>query len=111
MNVRRGGDSYPGWLVTHGGCPQDNTHAGVSPSVSIMMRAFSPHDVKSNQFYDQAIDLLQAHDIPFLVGGAFALRTYTGIERDTKDFDIMMRPQDVPRAVETFAAAGYRAAV
>lgn len=55
------------------------------------------------------MDLLNAAKIEFLVGGAYALRTYTEVERDTKDFDLMMRPADVPRAIEAFRVAGFRA--
>jgi hypothetical protein len=75
------------------------------------MRVYSPQDQKSTQFYRSAIEALRAQDIGFLVGGAFALRTYTGIERDTKDFDLMMRPRDVQRAVDALTAQGYRAGI
>jgi hypothetical protein len=53
--------------------------------------------------------LLDEHGIPYLVGGAFCLGAYTGVIRDTKDFDLMMRPNDVARAIEMFRAEGYRA--
>jgi hypothetical protein len=76
-----------------------------------MMQVFSPQDQRTNQFYRSAVDILRAQDLPFLVGGAFALRAYTGIERDTKDFDLMMRPADVPRAIEALSQAGYRAGI
>ena len=75
------------------------------------MRAFSPNDPLSNEFYHSAIQLLQEHRIGFLVGGAFALRTYTGIERDTKDFDIFMRPKDVQTALDLLTSKGYRAGI
>jgi hypothetical protein len=49
--------------------------------------------------------------IPFLVGGAYALEVYAGISRDTKDFDLFVMPEDMPRVLEVFAAAGYRTQV
>lgn len=51
--------------------------------------------------------LLNEQGIPFLVGGAYCLGAYTGVIRDTKDFDLMMRPGDVDRALETLRGAGY----
>jgi len=58
-------------------------------------------------FYTDALRLLEAADVPFVVGGAFAHSRYTGRERDTKDLDVMLRRQDVPRALDAFADAGY----
>lgn len=58
-------------------------------------------------FYTDALRLLGAADVPFVVGGAFAHSRYTGRERDTKDLDVMLRRQDVPRALDAFADAGY----
>jgi hypothetical protein len=34
------------------------------------------------------MQVLIEHDVEFLVGGAYALAQYTGVERDTKDFDL-----------------------
>ena len=50
-------------------------------------------------------------NIRFLVGGAYALCAYTGISRDTKDFDLFVRPDDLERALETFRAHGFEAEV
>ena len=63
----------------------------------------------SDEFYVAAVHVLQDAEIPFLVGGAYALRHYTGVVRDTKDFDVFVRKDDLPRALETFHQAGYRA--
>ena len=49
---------------------------------------------------------LEAHAIPFLVGGAYALERYTGIGRHTKDFDLFVHPRDVERALDVLGAAG-----
>jgi hypothetical protein len=59
-------------------------------------------------FYVRAMRLLEEHDVPFLVGGAFALLAYTGIWRDTKDVDIFLRPRHCATALQVFAEAGYQ---
>jgi hypothetical protein len=58
-------------------------------------------------FYCRAMEMLLTAGVPFLVGGAFALQRYTGIARDTKDFDLFVRPDDMQRALEALAAGGY----
>jgi hypothetical protein len=58
-------------------------------------------------FYRRAAGILADGRIPFLVGGAFALRHYTGIWRWTKDFDIFVRPEDCPRVLAACAAQGF----
>jgi hypothetical protein len=52
--------------------------------------------------------VLQNADVPFLVGGAYALAPLTGIERHTKDLDIFLRPADRDRALAALDSAGYR---
>ena len=59
-------------------------------------------------FYAHAIERLRGAGIPFLVGGAYALERYTGIERHTKDADLFLRREDVARALDALGAAGYR---
>jgi hypothetical protein len=65
-------------------------------------------DPESRDFYVRSMHLLQDANIPFLVGGAYALGRYTGIERHTKDFDLFIRPEDFQRAAEAFEEDGYR---
>jgi hypothetical protein len=61
------------------------------------------------EFYRRAMELLQASNIPFLLGGAYALGLYTGIERHTKDADFFLREKDLDRALAVFQREGYRA--
>ncbi len=60
-------------------------------------------------FYHDALIRLSQSDVPFLVGGAFALGHYTGIERRTKDLDLFLRAADVDAALDLFRRAGYDA--
>lgn len=61
------------------------------------------------RFYQSCIDVLDEAEVPFLVGGAYAVELYTGISRPTKDFDVFVARDDVERALEAFRARGYRA--
>jgi putative nucleotidyltransferase-like protein len=58
-------------------------------------------------FYRHAMAVLEQAGIPFLVGGAYAFAHYTGIVRDTKDFDLFILPRDFDAALAALAAAGY----
>lgn len=62
----------------------------------------------SLEFYSDALEVLKAQGIPFLVGGTFAYSRYTRIDRGTKDLDVFVRPSDVHTALTAFADAGYR---
>jgi len=64
-------------------------------------------DERSHDFYREALVLLKQAQIPFLVGGAYALARYTEIERYTKDFDLFIERHDFPRAAKTLEEAGY----
>jgi hypothetical protein len=63
----------------------------------------------SDEFYTAAVHVMQNAGIPFLVGGAYALRHYTAVIRDTKDFDVFLRHDDLPRTLDAFRQAGYHA--
>jgi hypothetical protein len=70
----------------------------------------SPSDAESNPFYRRSLELLHEAQVPFLLGGAYAFCVYTGIARQTKDFDLFVEQKDFERALEVFRAAGFRAA-
>lgn len=65
-------------------------------------------DARTRDFYRLAMTALQKSSIPFLVGGAYALERYTGIERHTKDLDLFVRPGEVERIFAVFSGLGYR---
>ncbi|WP_409014924.1 hypothetical protein [Archangium sp.] len=56
----------------------------------------------------RAIEVLLDAGVPFLVGGAYAYSTYTGIYRDTKDLDLFPRKQDAERALVVLERDGWR---
>lgn len=62
---------------------------------------------ETRDFYRRAVRVLNTARVPFLVGGAYALGQRTGIVRHTKDFDLFLRREDCPRALEVLGEAGY----
>jgi hypothetical protein len=65
-------------------------------------------DAIYKDFYLPAVGALDEAGLPFLVGGAYAFERLTGIERDLKDFDIFVRPEDCQRVLDKLAAIGYQ---
>ena len=63
-------------------------------------------DERARAFYVRTLDLLVEGGIPFLVGGAYALNYYTGIERHTKDFDVFVRREHYDDVTTVLGAAG-----
>src|SRR5262245_57631101 len=77
---------------------------GTKPSKGTVLVAPSA----SRAFYCAVLQALRRNDVPFLVGGAYALTVYTHISRDTKDLDIFVSPHDHERALSVLAQEGYR---
>ena len=57
-------------------------------------------------YYIEALERFEQAGIPFLVGGAYAYSRYAKIERETKDFDVFVRPADAPRVLALFEGLG-----
>jgi len=71
----------------------------------------SVFDTPARQCYHTALHVLRTAGAPFVVGGAFAFRYYTGITRHTKDLDLFIRPRDLERTLGALEGAGYRTEV
>jgi len=67
-----------------------------------------PLTPETREFYRRVICRLNDASAPFLVGGAYALGRYTGIERHTKDFDIFVRRRDYDRIMRLIEGAGCK---
>jgi len=65
-------------------------------------------DAECAAFYRRAIQLLRQNEIPFLLGGAYAVCVYTGLARHTKDVDLFIRAADRDRALAIFENNGCR---
>jgi hypothetical protein len=59
------------------------------------------------EFYRATLELFLREDLPFLVGGTHAYYRYTGVARETKDFDVFIRREDYPRFEKAVREAGY----
>ncbi|MBP2308253.1 hypothetical protein GBZ48_29560 [Azospirillum melinis] len=62
---------------------------------------------EAEAFYTESLKLLIQSDIPFLLGGTYAISAYTGITRPTKDIDIFCRGGDFPRILSHFQDHGF----
>ena len=62
----------------------------------------------ASDFYRRALQILNESQIRYLLGGAYMMHEYAGIDRNTKDLDIFVMPRDCERVLKRFAAAGYR---
>jgi hypothetical protein len=66
---------------------------------------------ESAEFFRRAMRIAEEQEIPFLVGGAYALEVYAGISRHTKDFDVFVRPSDLDRLLAAFRNAGCQSEI
>lgn len=53
-------------------------------------------------FYCEVLQLMAKSDIPFLVSGTYALASYTGIDRPTKDVDVFAKAGDALKMLNYF---------
>lgn len=71
-----------------------------------------PSDKTSQSIYRLALQDMQRSGVPFLVGGAFALESYTGVViRRTKDLDVFVLRQNVDQLLRFLARVGYETEV
>jgi hypothetical protein len=63
------------------------------------------------EFYRLALGILEQTGVPFLVGGAYAFGAYTGICRNTRDFDVFVMREAAGRVLRAFESRGYRTEV
>jgi hypothetical protein len=63
------------------------------------------------EVYQRATRALTAAGVPFLVGGGYALAQYTPIDRNCKDFDIFVRPEQVLSTFGVLRTAGFQLAL
>ncbi len=79
------------------------TDANALPVSSSAPPEFSP---EQRSMFVEVLSIFQANEIPFAVSGAFALHQHTGIWRDTKDLDLFLPREEMPRALSVLDAAG-----
>lgn len=62
-------------------------------------------------FYAKILEILSKANIPFLIGGTYAIREYTQIQRETKDIDIFCKAGDYLKIIKLFSDAGFKTEV
>src|SRR5256885_15219876 len=58
-------------------------------------------------FYSEVLQLMAKSEIPFLVSGTYALASYTGIDRPTKDVDVFAKAGDALKMLHYFKERGF----
>lgn len=64
-------------------------------------------NARTTEFYREVLLTLGRSRVPFVVGGAFALRHYTGLRRETKDLDLFLHERDLEPALDALGARGF----
>src|SRR5207302_5510091 len=59
------------------------------------------------ELYERVIEAATEQGLPFLLGGGFALATYTGRWRNTKDLDFYVLPRDRERMTALLDRRGF----
>ena len=62
---------------------------------------------RQKKLFHEVLALLNEHELPHAVSGAFALREYTGICRYTKDLDVFLSAQHASEALRHLAERGF----
>src|SRR6201985_2464494 len=57
---------------------------------------------EAEAFYSEVLQLMAKSEIPFLVSGTYALASYTGIDRPTKDVDVFAKAGDALKMLHFF---------
>lgn len=65
----------------------------------------------AKDFYVEVLKLIDATGVPYMVGGAVALREYTGIYRDTKDIDLFCKPSDYTKILRVLIKNGWESEI
>ena len=62
---------------------------------------------KAEEFFREALKLLNKHRILFMIGGSYAVGEYTNIDRQTKDLDVFCKASDHQNILKLFQDEGY----
>ncbi len=63
---------------------------------------------QAEKFYTKLIATMIRKKLYFMVGGTFAFREYTGIDRETGDIDIKIPYDSHPQILQTLSESGYK---
>lgn len=66
------------------------------------------YEKEAEKFYKKLLLALVEIDIPFIIGGTYAVKYYTGIKRPTKDIDIFCKAGDYPKIMQALVKNGFK---
>lgn len=66
---------------------------------------------KQESLFRESLLAMNRCGIPYVVAGAFALQHHTGIWRCTKDLDLFLTAQAIPKALQCFEEAGFESEI
>jgi predicted nucleotidyltransferase len=66
---------------------------------------------KAMEFYAEVLRALKRTRIPFMVGGTYAVNTYLGSTRETKDLDVFCKPGDYAKLLAALKERGFQVQV
>ncbi len=78
------------------------------PRVQIDLHRTEAEALEERRVHGRALLLLQEAGLEPMVGGAYALKTHTGLWRDTKDLDLFLRKDRIGEALDVLSRAGHR---
>jgi hypothetical protein len=79
----------------------------VDPQLPVTTSAEPDWPPEARACYQDALKTLLVPGISFVVGGAFAVHTHTGIWRTTKDLDLLLTVADLPEALDRLESTGF----
>jgi hypothetical protein len=79
----------------------------------VPMTSSVPRKLPARQkaLFREVLTLLNGHELPYAVSGAFALREYTGICRYTKDLDVFLSAHHASQALQYLGEHGFECEV
>lgn len=63
---------------------------------------------EERKIYKEALSVLNANGIPYVISGFYAIYAYTGVSRKTGDLDILLTPEWVLKAAEALKDNGFK---
>lgn len=78
--------------------------AGVGYHLSVMKKLLS---IEHEELYAKALKALSAAGVDHMLGGAMAIHFYTNWWRNTHDIDVYVVHEDLQKAMDALAAAGF----
>lgn len=76
--------------------------------MTVKRRALGKGKGRAKRLHRRSVAALQNASVPFLIGGAYVVEVYAGVSRQTKDFDLYLRPQHVDPAIQALKRVGYK---